>query len=91
MNNKDSLIAIIRKTAKRRRIQKNISQEKLAALSKVSLASITRFETGKGSISLNNFISILNALDMSEALKEFFNEDRLTPMRTKSRLEQSLD
>lgn len=68
----NELVKMIGKSAKIRRLQKNISQEKLAELCGISLASITRFETGRGNISLQNLLSILKVLDMSDAFKAIF-------------------
>lgn len=72
LNVENELIKMIGKSAKIRRLQKNISQEKLAELCGISLASITRFETGRGNISLQNLLSILKVLDMSDAFKAIF-------------------
>jgi transcriptional regulator with XRE-family HTH domain len=66
------LIKIIGSYVKQRRLQKNISQVELAERSGISMASITRFETGKGNISLQNLISILKILGLADELKVFF-------------------
>jgi transcriptional regulator with XRE-family HTH domain len=68
----NELVKMIGKTAKLRRLQKNISQEKLAENCGISLASITRFETGRGNISLQNLLAILKALDMTDSFKALF-------------------
>jgi transcriptional regulator with XRE-family HTH domain len=68
----NELVKMIGKTAKLRRLQKNISQEKLAENCGISLASITRFETGRGNISLQNLLAILKALDMTDSFKTLF-------------------
>jgi transcriptional regulator with XRE-family HTH domain len=79
----DDLIKIIGKAARVKRLQKNISQEKLAELCGISLASITRFETGRGNISLQNLLSIFNVLEMSEALKGIFEDTEASNARVK--------
>lgn len=68
----EPLIKIIGSYVKQRRLLKNISQVELAARSGISMASITRFETGKGNISLQNLISILNILGLADELRAFF-------------------
>ena len=73
--NENELVKMIGKTAKLRRLQKNISQEKLAEICGISLASVTRFETGRGNISLQNLLSILRALDMTDSFKTLFAND----------------
>jgi transcriptional regulator with XRE-family HTH domain len=70
----DDLIKLIAKSVRQRRLLKNISQEKLADLCGISLASITRLETGRGNISLNGLIAVLSVLDMKDAISEVFSE-----------------
>jgi transcriptional regulator with XRE-family HTH domain len=73
------LIEVIGQSVKSRRVAKEISQEALAKLSGVSHASIARFETGKGNISLENLLLILKALEMADELKIIFKEKELSP------------
>ena len=73
------LLEVIGKAVKSRRVTKEISQETLAKLSGVSHASIARFETGKGNISLVNLLLILKALEMADELKIIFNEKEISP------------
>jgi transcriptional regulator with XRE-family HTH domain len=70
----EDLMGVITKAAKLKRLQKNISQEKLAELAKISLASVTRFESGRGNISLQHLIAILEVLDMSTAIAALFSD-----------------
>lgn len=67
-----SLLKIIGSYVKHKRLQRNISQVDLADLSGISVASITRFETGKGNISLQNLTLLLDILGLSEELKKYF-------------------
>ncbi|AGH94450.1 helix-turn-helix domain-containing protein [Pseudobdellovibrio exovorus] len=73
------LLKLIGEAVKTRRLQKNISQAELSKLSGISLNSITRFETGKGNITLYSLINILKVLDMTEALESVFSVNRITP------------
>jgi transcriptional regulator with XRE-family HTH domain len=69
----EELIKTIGRSAKLRRLKKNISQEELAKLCGISIASITRFETGRGNISLQNLLAIFDELGMTEEFKLLFN------------------
>jgi transcriptional regulator with XRE-family HTH domain len=73
------LLGLIGQSVKARRVTKEISQEALAKLSGVSHASIARFETGKGNISLENLLLILKALEMADELKVIFKEKEIAP------------
>ena len=73
------LLYLIGESVKTRRLQRNISQTELSKLSGVSLNSITRFETGKGNITLYNLINILKVLDMTEALESVFSNTSISP------------
>ena len=90
--NEGDLLKMIGTAAKLRRLQKNISQEKLAELSGISIASITRFETGRGNISLQNLLSIFKILDMSDTFKAIFigeGESEMPSARVKERVKWS--
>lgn len=73
------LLEAIGRSVKSRRVVKEISQDALAKLSGVSHASIARFETGKGNISLENLLLILKALEMADELKVIFKEKEISP------------
>jgi len=73
------LLEVIGQSVKARRVANEISQEALAKLSGVSQASIVRFETGKGNISLENLLLILKALEMADELKVIFKEKEIAP------------
>lgn len=50
---------------KRKRIEKNLTQEKLAELAKISTAYMGQIERAERHISLENFVNIANALNCS--------------------------
>lgn len=77
--NASKLLFKIGESLKGRRLQKNISQEELANISGVSLASITRLETGKGNTSLTNLLAIMKALKIADELKIIFPPPELSP------------
>ena len=91
------LLEIIGQAIKGRRVGKNVTQGELAKLSGVSHASIARFETGKGNISLENLLLILKALEMADELKVIFKDKedspsmlaRATTQKTKERVRKS--
>jgi transcriptional regulator with XRE-family HTH domain len=73
------LLKVIGQSVKARRVTKELSQEALAKLSGVSHASIARFETGKGNISLENLLLILKALEIADELKIIFKDKDVSP------------
>lgn len=80
--NKESNASLLRRigaSVKGSRLQKNISQSDLAQISGVSLASITRLETGKGNTSLGNLLAILKALEIADKLKGTFSAPEESP------------
>ncbi len=73
------LLEIIGHSMKSRRLSQEISQQELSKLSGVSSASIARFETGKGNISLQNLLLLTRALGMANDLKAVFRERESAP------------
>jgi len=73
------LLEIIGHSVRLIRLQKEISQEELSILSGVSHASIARFETGKGNISLQNLLFIMKALKMANNLSLCFSAPLESP------------
>ena len=65
-NNKsnEAFMKDIAKFTQERRLMKDISQEYLSKLSGVSKSSIARFESGKGNISMLNFIAMMKSLNL---------------------------
>jgi len=73
------LLQIIGHSLKLRRLSRELSQQELSKLSGVSLASIARFEKGKGNISLKNLLLIMQSLGIADELKIIFNELEASP------------
>lgn len=65
---------------KRRRLEQNISQEKLARISGLSRRTITAVEHGQGA-TLTTFIELLRALDGLEALEDILPDPGPSPLR----------
>jgi transcriptional regulator with XRE-family HTH domain len=74
------LLEQIGESIKGKRLQKNISQDELSHLSGVSLASITRLETGRGNTSLVNLLAILKALGAADELQSVFGPPESSPI-----------
>ena len=64
---------------RRCRLERNISQKKLAADAGVSVSSVAALEQGK-SVSLNTLIPILRALGELELLQPFCDEPVMSPI-----------
>lgn len=73
------LLEIIGHSVRARRLAREISQEELSRLSGVSHASVARFETGKGNISLENLLLIMKSLGIADELKVIFKEPESSP------------
>ena len=69
---KDKIIEVI----KGRKVILGINQEYLAELSEVGVATLKRFESGKGNITLNNLQKIVDilGLEIKLELKSLINE-----------------
>ncbi len=73
------LAQFVGKVCKAQRVAQNISQSELSEISGVSKASITRFETGKGNISLLNFLALMEALNILDDFKNLFDTFNTSP------------
>jgi len=64
--------AIVQQAIKRRK-ELGLTQKRLAALAKVSIPTVIRFESGKGDIEMSSVFAVLKPLGMFEDL--YFYED----------------
>lgn len=62
-----------------RRIEKNLTRERVAELSGIAVSNIVRFEQ-KGLISLKNLIGIAMALDYTSEIKDIFSQPKYSTM-----------
>ena len=76
-NNKsnEAFMKDIAKFTQERRLMKDISQEYLSKLSGVSKSSIARFESGKGNISMLNFIAMMKSLNLMNDFIKFLEPE----------------
>lgn len=77
----DCLLNALTRKMKNKRLSYNISQEKLAKITGVSLNTIKNTES-TGNVTLVSFVKILKALDLDSILSEFEVE---TPLRKRCR------
>lgn len=75
------ILKIIGENAKRYRKEARLSQEKLAASTGLSTASIQKFESGEANISLTNLLSIMRALGQIENAAMLFPEQPENPYK----------
>lgn len=83
--NNQALLTLIGESIQLRRVKALLSQDDLARLSGVSVASIARLETGKGNLSLSNLLSLLKALSMGNELAVVFAQPA-SPLELADRL-----
>lgn len=65
-----ALLAEVGVRARALRLARNLSQEQLAVQSSVSRSTIKRLESGNGSVSLANLISVMQVLGLVDELIE---------------------
>lgn len=65
---------------RRERLSRNLTQQSLADMSGVGVATLRRFERGEGNISMLNMIALMRALDIIERLSSLFPDTDITPM-----------
>lgn len=78
-NNPNEIAQGIAAEFRRRRIEKNLTREQIAAKSGVALSNIVRFEQ-KGLISLRNLIGIAMVLGYTSEVKHIFSEPKYSTM-----------
>lgn len=62
------------------RLQRNITQQALADLAGVGVATLRRFEGGEGNLSLLNLIAVLRALGLVHLLDALIREPDVSPI-----------
>ena len=62
------------------RLQRNITQQALADLAGVGVATLRRLESGEGNLSLLNLIALLRALELMNLLDALVREPDISPM-----------
>lgn len=65
---------------RRERLNRNLTQQSLADMSGIGVATLRRFERGEGNISMLNMIALMRALDIVERLALLVPESDITPM-----------
>ena len=62
------------------RLQRNVTQQALADLAGVGVATLRRFEGGEGNLSLLNLIAVLRALGLVHLLDALIREPDVSPI-----------
>ena len=75
----NAIVSVLCKSIKQLRLNKNISQEQLSALSGVNRITISRFENGQA-INIMTLIQLLRALESLEILSEFNILPEISPL-----------
>ncbi len=65
---------------KNERLQRNITQQSLADTAGVGVATLRRFESGEGNLSLLNLIAVLRALSMTHLLQGLLDDSDMSPV-----------
>ena len=65
---------------RRTRLDKNITQQQLADKAGVGVATLRRFESGEGNLSLLNLIAVLRALGQLDRLQPLLDSVTLSPV-----------
>ena len=78
-DNADEIAQEMANDFRRRRIEKNLTREQVAAKSGVAVSNIIRFEQ-KGLISLKNLIGIAMALGYTSEIKGVFSQPKYSTM-----------
>lgn len=78
-DNADEIALTMASDFRKRRIEKNLTREEVAARSGVAASNIARFEQ-KGLISLKNLISLAMVLQYTSEIKHIFSEPKYATM-----------
>jgi transcriptional regulator with XRE-family HTH domain len=65
---------------RRERLSRNLTQQSLADMSGIGVATLRRFERGEGNMSMLNMIALMRALDIVERLSALFPDSDIKPM-----------
>lgn len=79
LDNPDDIMMQIAENFRKRRVEKNITRERIADMSGVALATVARFEQ-KGFISLESLIKLAMALGYVSEIKGLFGAPKFSTM-----------
>ncbi|MBD5230958.1 MAG: helix-turn-helix transcriptional regulator [Bacteroidales bacterium] len=79
LDSSEEIAKAIAEDFRKRRVEKNISREQIASLSKVPLSTVARFEQ-KGLISFESLIKLAMALGYTPEIKNIFASSKFDTM-----------
>jgi transcriptional regulator with XRE-family HTH domain len=89
LNNPEEIERALADDFRRRRIEKNLTREQVAASSGVAVSNIVRFEQ-KGLISLHNLIGLAMALGYTSEVKNIFSQPKYTTMEELTEIRRNM-
>lgn len=79
LDNPEEIARGVAENFRRRRVEKNITRERISEKSGVPLSTVARFEQ-KGSISFESLVRLAMALGYAPEVKNLFGESKFTTM-----------
>lgn len=79
LDNSDDIMMQVAEDFRKRRVEKNITRQRMAELSEVPLSTVARFEQ-KGLISLESLIKLAMALGYTSEVKNLFSAPKFATM-----------
>ncbi len=79
LDNADDIMMQVAENFRKRRVEKNITRQRMAALSGVPLSTLARFEQ-KGHISFESLIKLAMALGYTSEIKDLFYNPKFDTM-----------
>lgn len=80
LDNSEDIIAQVAENFRRRRVEKNITRQRISELSGVPLSTVARFEQ-KGLISFESLVKLAMALGYTAEVKSLFDSPKFRTMK----------
>lgn len=87
LDNADDIMMQVAENFRRRRVEKNITRQRMAELSGVPLSTLARFEQ-KGFIAFESLIKLAMALGYTSEIKDLFSAPKFDTMEELDRIRQ---
>lgn len=79
LDNAEDIILAVAENFRRRRVEKNITRQRISELSGVPLSTVARFEQ-KGLISFESLVKLAMALDYTAEIRSLFGKPKFDTM-----------
>jgi len=89
LDNADDIAMDLANDFRKRRIEKNLTRDQVAAKSGVAVSNIVRFEQ-KGLISLKNLIGIAMAMGYTSEVRSIFSEPKYSTMEELTQIRKNM-